>query len=107
MNTISSFPFLCQLIHEMDHFSINLPKEDGESETLQINITWNQYKREYIYNSNGKLYTHQQLIVYIALNIPKHANSMEIVDKKRNETYITDQDFIESLYEWRHIIFQD
>ena len=34
MIAISSFDFLSQLLHEMNHFTITLSGENGESETL-------------------------------------------------------------------------
>lgn len=105
MIAISSFDFLSQLLHEMDHFTVTLPGENGESETLQINTTWNRYMCDYVYETKGRIvFTQFKLVMYIVRHISKYLSSIEIHDDDTDETYVTDNDFIKSIYKWETVI---
>ena len=105
MTAIPTFDFLSQLLYEMDHFTVTLPKEDGESETLQINRTWSRYMNDYVYEAKGGIvFTQFKLVMYIVRHISKYLNSVEIHDDDIDVTYVTDNDFLKSLYKWKTVI---
>lgn len=106
MTAIPTFDFLSQLIDEMDRFTVTLPKEDGESETLQINRTWSRYMDDYVYEAKGGIvFTQFKLVMYIVRHISKYLKSIEIHDDDTDEIYVTDNDFIKSIYKWETVIY--